>query len=81
MSTPAIQDARDGGRGFISRSTTSAGPRSSASLERKTGVPPYLASATERRYNLTASQVDVSGFDAMLGSIDEDWRDHLRRTP
>ena len=21
------------------------------------------------------------GFDAMLGSIDEDWRDHLRRTP
>jgi hypothetical protein len=47
----------------------------------KDGVSPYLASATERRYNLTARQVDVSGFDAMLGSIDEDWREHLSRTP
>jgi hypothetical protein len=49
-------------------------------LERKTGVSPYLASTTERHYNLADSQVDASGFNAMLNRIDEDWRKHLSRT-
>lgn len=35
-------------------------------LQRRTGVPPYLASPTERHYNLTDSPVDASGIDAML---------------
>ena len=50
-------------------------------LEQKTGVSPYLASPTERRYNLTASQADTSGFDAMLDTIAKDRRDHLSPTP
>ena len=50
-------------------------------LERKTGVPPYLASPTERHYNLTDSPVDASGIDAMLDTIAENWREHLSRTP
>ena len=50
-------------------------------LERKTGVPPYLASPTERHYNLADAQVDSSGIDALLDAIDEAWREHLSRTP
>jgi hypothetical protein len=46
-------------------------------LERKTGVRPYLASPTERHYNLTDGQVDASGIDAMLDTIAEDWHEHL----
>jgi hypothetical protein len=44
-------------------------------------VSPYLASATERRYNLADGQVGASGFDAMLDNIDPDRREHLGRTP
>jgi hypothetical protein len=50
-------------------------------LERKAGVPPYLASPTERHYNLADAQVASSGIDALLDAIDEDWREHLSRTP
>jgi hypothetical protein len=50
-------------------------------LEQKTEVRPYLASPTERRYNLDADHVTTSGFDAMLDRIADDWRDHLDRTP
>jgi hypothetical protein len=50
-------------------------------LERRMGVPPYLASPTERHYNLTDNQVDASGIDAMLDTIAENWREHLSRTP
>ena len=50
-------------------------------LEQKTGVSPYLASPTERRYNLDADHVTTSGFDAMLDRIADEWREHLDRTP
>jgi hypothetical protein len=32
-----------------------------------------------RSYYLSAHQVGVDGFDAMLDSIDSDWREHLTR--
>ncbi len=50
-------------------------------LERKTGVPPYLASPTERHYNLADAQVDSSGIDALLGRRSSGCRFRVARVP
>ena len=50
-------------------------------LEQRTGQMPYLQSTAERRYNLTAEDVGMDAFDAMLDRIAPDWREHLSRTP
>jgi hypothetical protein len=41
---------------------------------------PFLQSTAERRYDLAAEAVGSDGFDAMLETIDPDWREHLGRT-
>jgi hypothetical protein len=50
-------------------------------LEQRTGVLPYLTiSDGTRTYWLSAVDVGVMGFDAMLDRIDPTWREHLSRT-
>lgn len=50
-------------------------------LEERTEKRPYLQNDSgERAYWLEAQEVGVDGFDAMLDSIDANWRDHLNRT-
>jgi hypothetical protein len=47
-------------------------------LEQKTQMrPEQVLEDGTRRYYLTAQDADVDAFDAMLDTIEADWRNHL----
>ena len=52
-----------------------------AQLEERTQEQPReISEDGTREYFLSAHQVGVDGFDAMLDRIDRDWREHVSRT-
>ena len=52
-----------------------------AELEERTSHRCTVTPSGDREYELSAAEVDVGGFDPILGLIDTGWRDHLSRTP
>ncbi len=51
-----------------------------AELEERTSHRSTVTASGEREYELSAAEVDVGGFDPILGLIDTGWQDHLSRT-
>ncbi len=51
-----------------------------AELEERTSHRSTVTPSGEREYELSAAEVDVGGFDPILGLIDTGWRDHLSLT-
>jgi hypothetical protein len=51
-----------------------------AELEERTSHRSTVTPGGDREYELSAAEVDVGGFDPILGLIDTGWRDHLSRT-
>jgi hypothetical protein len=52
-----------------------------AELERRTGHGPGPVSPGRRCYDLNSVDAGTDGFDIVLDKINEQWRDHLTRTP